>query len=41
MFSEKLTKKELEAMAENFEATRKAGLSLLEWADKVRTRTAS
>jgi hypothetical protein len=41
LFSGKLTKKELEAMAKNFEATRKAGLALLEWADKVRTRKVS
>ncbi|MBI2304678.1 MAG: hemerythrin domain-containing protein [Chloroflexi bacterium] len=38
LFSGKLTKEELEAMAEHFEATRKEGLALLEWADKVRTR---
>jgi hypothetical protein len=41
LFSGKLTKKELEAMAKNFEATRKAGLALLEWADKVRIRKVS
>ena len=41
MLAEKLTRKELEAMAKNFEATRKAGLSLLEWADTVRTKKVS
>ncbi len=40
LFSERLTKKELEAMSKHFTETRKQGLALLEWAEKVRTRKA-
>lgn len=38
LFSERLSKGELDAMAKHFTSVRKDGLSLLEWADKVRTR---
>ncbi len=40
LFSERLTSKEVEAMGKHFEAVRKTGLPLLEWAQNVRTRKA-
>jgi len=40
LFSERLTSKELEAMGKHFEAVRKTGLPLLEWAQTVRARKA-
>lgn len=38
LFAEKLTKKELEEMAEHFETLRKSGVGLLKWAKEVRPR---
>lgn len=38
LFSERLTTKEVEAMGKHFEAVRKTGLPLLQWAQNVRTR---
>jgi len=40
LFSERLTSTEVEAMGKHFEAVRKVGLPLLEWAQNVRTRKA-
>lgn len=40
LFAERLPKKELNDIAANLEASRKAGVPLLEWADKVRKRRA-
>ena len=36
LFAEKLTKKELDDLAENLERTRKEGIPLLEWAEKIK-----
>ena len=38
LFAEKLSKRELDKMARHFEQVKKAKMSLLEWADKVRAR---
>ncbi len=38
LFAERLTQEELDAIAANLEAARKADVPLLEWADTIRTR---
>lgn len=38
ILSERLKKKELEELAEKFVASRKAGVGLLEWAEKIRKK---
>ena len=40
LFAERLSKQELDGMAENFEACRKADVPLLEWSESIRARKA-